>query len=167
MKGASETQMELISGAEELQIRIDRTAIARYGINIADIQQMIESLYGGRQVSEMMLGDERFPIAIRLPANFRNDPDKLRSLEVKTPQGEFVRLDQLAEIRQVRGPILINRENARRRAVVMSNVEGRDLGGFVKDAEAAVHAGLSLPRRLPPGSGAVNTRTSAAPSSGC
>ena len=145
MKGASETQMELISGAEELQIRIDHTAIARYGINIADIQQMIESLYGGRQVSEMMLGDERFPIAIRLPANFRNDPDKLRSLEVKTPQGEFVRLDQLAEIRQVRGPILINRENARRRAVVMSNVEGRDLGGFVKDAEAAVHAGLSLP----------------------
>jgi cobalt-zinc-cadmium resistance protein CzcA len=145
VKGASETQMELISGAEELQIRIDRAAIARYGINIADIQQMIESLYGGRQVSEMLLGDERFPIAIRLPATFRNDPDKLRSLEVKTPQGEFVRLDQLAEIRQVRGPILINRENARRRAVVMSNVEGRDLGGFVKDAEAAVHAGLSLP----------------------
>ena len=145
VKGASETQMELISGAEELQIRMDRAASARYGVNVSDIQEMIESLYGGRQVSEMLLGDERFPIAIRLPLNFRNDPDKLHSLEVKTSQGEYVRLDQLAEIRQVRGPILINRENALRRAVVMSNVEGRDLGGFVKDAEAAVRAGLQLP----------------------
>ncbi len=145
VKGASETQMELISGAEELQIRVDRAAIAQRGVNVSDIQELIESLYGGRQVSEMLLGDERFPIAIRLPLDFRNDPEKLRSLEVRTPQGEYVRLDQLAEIRQVRGPILINRENARRRAVVMSNVEGRDLGGFVKDAEAAVHAGLPLP----------------------
>lgn len=145
VKGASETQMELISGAEELQIRMDRAASARYGVNVSDIQELIESLYGGRQVSEMLLGDERFPIAIRLPLNFRNDPDKLHSLEVKTSQGEYVRLDQLAEIRQVRGPILINRENALRRAVVMSNVEGRDLGGFVKDAEAAVRAGLQLP----------------------
>ncbi len=145
VKGASETQMELISGAEELQIRVDRAAIAQRGVNVSDIQEMIESLYGGRQVSEMLLGDERFPIAIRLPLDFRNDPEKLRSLEVRTPQGEYVRLDQLAEIRQVRGPILINRESARRRAVVMSNVEGRDLGGFVKDAEAAVHAGLPLP----------------------
>ena len=103
VKGASETQMELISGAEELQIRMDRAASARYGVNVSDIQEMIESLYGGRQVSEMLLGDERFPIAIRLPLNFRNDPDKLHSLEVKTLQGEYVRLDQLAEIRQVRG----------------------------------------------------------------
>jgi cobalt-zinc-cadmium resistance protein CzcA len=145
VKGASETQVELISGAEELQIRIDRASIAQYGVNVADLQEDIQSLYGGRQVSEMLLGEERFPIAIRLPVNFRNDPENLRSLQIRTPQGEFVRLDQLADIQQVRGPILINRENARRRAVVTSNVEGRDLGGFVSDAEAAVQSGLHLP----------------------
>ena len=145
VKGASETQMELISGAEELQIRIDRAAIAQYGINVSDIQEDIEALYGDRQVSEMLLGEQRFPIAIRLPLKFRNDPENLRSLQIKTPQGELVRLDQLADIRQVRGPILINRENARRRAVVTSNVEGRDLGSFVKDAKTAVQSGLKLP----------------------
>lgn len=145
VKGASETQMELISGAEELQVRLDRASIARYGVNVSDVQEAIETLYGSKQVSEMLLGEQRFPIALRLPLRFRNDPENLRSLQLKTPQGELVRLDQLAEIRQVRGPILINRENARRRAVVTSNVEGRDLGSFVKAAETAVQAGMKLP----------------------
>ena len=145
VKGSSETQMELISGAEELQIRLDRASIARYGINVSEVQEAIETLYGSKQISEMLLGEQRFPIALRLPIRFRNDPENLRSLQLKTPQGELVRLDQLAEVRQVRGPILINREDARRRAVVTSNVEGRDLGSFVKDAEAAVQSGMKLP----------------------
>ncbi len=147
VKGASETQMELISGAEELQIRMDRMAAARYGVNVSDVQEVIESMYGSRQVSEMIEGEERFPIAFRLPANLRNDPEQLRALQFKTPDGELVRLDQVAEIREVRGPILINREQAHRRVVVMTNVEGRDLGGFVTEAEAAI--GKQLP--LPPG----------------
>jgi heavy metal efflux system protein len=146
VKGASETQMELISGAEELQIVIDRAAAARYGVNVSDVQQVIESLYGSRQVSEMIEGEERFPIAFRLPVTLRNDPEQLRALTFKTPDGEVVRLDQVAEIRQVRGPILINREQAQRRVVVMSNVQGRDLGGFVKDAEAAIDKQLPLPQ---------------------
>ncbi len=145
VKGASETQMELISGAEELQIVMDRAAAARYGVAVSDVQQVIESLYGSRQVSEMIEGEQRFPVAFRLPATLRNDPDQLRALTLKTPDGELVRLDQVAEIRQVRGPILINREQAHRRVVVMTNVEGRDLGGFVRDAEAAIQQQLSLP----------------------
>ena len=145
VNGASETQMELISGAEELQIRIDRVAAARYGVNVSDLQEVIETMYGSKQLSEMLIGEQRFPIAIRLPASFRNDPDNLRSLQIKTPQGQLVRLDQLAEIRSVRGPIIINREEAHRRVVVMSNVAGRDLGSFVKDAEDAVEQKLQLP----------------------
>ncbi len=145
VKGASETQMELISGAEELQIRIDRAAAARYGVNVSDVQEVIESMYGSRQVSEMIEGEERFPIAFRLPANLRNDPEQLRALQLKTPNGELVRLDQVSEIREVRGPILINREQAHRRVVVMTNVEGRDLGGFVTEAEAAIQKQLPLP----------------------
>ncbi len=143
--GASETQMEIISGAQELQVRVDRQAAARYGVNVSDIQEVIETLYGSKQLSEMLLGEERFPIAIRLPASLRNDPERLRSLEIKTPQGELVRLDQIAEIRTVVGPILINREEAHRRAVVMSNVSGRDLGSFVKDCKSAVERKLPLP----------------------
>ena len=143
--GASETQMEIISGAQELQIRIDRPAAARYGVNVSDIQEVIETLHGSKQLSEMLLGEERFPIAIRLPASLRNDPERLRSLQIKTPQGELVRLDQLAEIKTVGGPILINREQAQRRAVVMSNVTGRDLGSFVKDCKAAIAQKLPLP----------------------
>ena len=145
VKGASETQMELIEGSEELQIQLDRASIARYGLNVSDIQDDIQALYGGRQVSEMLLGEERFPIAIRLPEAYRNDPDNLRSLEIKTPQGELVRLDQIARIVEVRGPVVINRENARRRAVVNSNVEGTDLGSFVKAAKTAVMSGMKLP----------------------
>ena len=145
VEGASETQMEIISGAQELQVRIDRGAAARYGVNVSDIQEVIETLYGSKQLSEMLLGEERFPIAIRLPASLRNDPEQLRSLQIKTPQGGLVRLDQIAEIRNVGGPILINREQAHRRAVVMSNVSGRDLGSFVKDCKAAVAERLPLP----------------------
>ncbi len=143
--GASETQMEIISGAQELQIRIDRREAARYGVNVSDIQEVIETLYGSKQLSEMLLGEERFPVAIRLPATLRNDPERLRSLQIKTPKGGLVRLDQVAEIKTVGGPILINREQAHRRAVVMSNVSGRDLGSFVKDCKAAVESKLSLP----------------------
>jgi heavy metal efflux system protein len=143
--GASETQTELISGAEELQIRIDRVAAARHGVNVADIQEVIESLYGSKQLSEMLVGEQRFPIAIRLPDRLRNDPLQLQGLQIKTPNGELVRLDQLADIRTVRGPIIINREEARRRTVVMSNVSGRDLGSFVRDAEAAIQQKLQLP----------------------
>ena len=145
VQGASETQMEIISGAQELQVRVDRREAARYGVNVSDVQEVIETLYGSKQLSEMLLGEERFPIAIRLPADIRNDPERLRSLQIKTPQGEIVRLDQVADVKTVGGPILINREQAHRRAVVMSNVSGRDLGSFVKDCKAAVATKMSLP----------------------
>jgi heavy metal efflux system protein len=145
VKGASETQMELISGAEELQINVDRQQAARYGVNVSDVQEVIESLYGSKQVSEMIEGEERFPIAFRLPAVLRDDPEQLSALQLKTSSGALVRLDQVAQIRKVRGPIIINREQAHRRAVVISNVSGRDLGGFVNDAKAAVSAKMNLP----------------------
>jgi len=145
VQGASETQMELLLGAEEQQVRIDRQAAARYGVNVSDVQEVIETLYGSRAISELLDGEQRFPIAIRLPDNVRNDPEALRSLQIKTPQGELIRLDQIATIRTVRGPIIINRESAHRRVVVMSNVSGRDLGSFVKDAEAAVAQQLQMP----------------------
>jgi cobalt-zinc-cadmium resistance protein CzcA len=145
VNGASETQMELISGEAELQIDVNRTAAARYGVNISDVQELIENLYGSKQISEMIEGEQRFPIALRLPAELRNNPEQLRTLQLKTPSGALVRLDQVAEIRQVRGPIIIGREQAQRRVVVMSNVSGRDLGSFIEDSKTAVARKLHLP----------------------
>jgi cobalt-zinc-cadmium resistance protein CzcA len=145
VRGASQTQMELISGEAELQIDINRTQAARYGVNVSDVQEVIENLYGSKQVSEMIEGEQRFPIALRLPYRLRNNPEELRALQFKTPEGALVRLDQVAEIRQVRGPIIIGREQARRRVVVMSNVSDRDLGGFVEDSKKAIDRGLQMP----------------------
>jgi len=144
--GAVGTQMQHLSGAEELQVQIDRAQAARYGVNVAQVQETIEALYGGKQVSEMITGNERFPIALRLPDNLRNDPDYLRGLQIKTASGDLIRLDQIAQVRSVPGPNIISREEAHRRAVVVSNVSGRDLGSFVKEARAAVDRDLHLPQ---------------------
>jgi cobalt-zinc-cadmium resistance protein CzcA len=143
--GASEPQMERISGAAELDIRIERERAARYGLNIADIQEVIESLVGSRQISEMVQGEQRYAIAVRLPSRIRNDLDAIEALPLKAPGGELVPLNQVADIRVVRGPILVNRDNAHRRVVVMTNVQGRDLGGFVNDAQEAIARQLKLP----------------------
>ena len=145
IKGASQPQLERIGGAANLEIQVDRAAAARYGINVADIQDMIESLVGSKQISEMVQGEQRFPIAVRLPSDIRNNIDALSGLQMQTPAGELIRLDQVSTLRRVSGPILINRENARRRIVISTNVEGRDLGSYVKEATAKVASQLHLP----------------------
>ncbi len=144
--GASEPQMERISGEPQLEIRINRAAAARYGLSVADIQEVIQTLIGSRQISEMIEGEQRYPIAVRLPAAMRNNLDAIRGLTLKSPAGEIVRLDQVTDITTVLGPVLINRENAHRRSVVMTDVAGRDLGGFVKEAQQRIAQQLQLPQ---------------------
>jgi cobalt-zinc-cadmium resistance protein CzcA len=144
--GAVGTDMDHISGAQELQIQINRADAARYGVNVSQIQEMIQSLYGGQPVSEMINGDERFPITIRMPANLRNNPDYLRALQLRTASGELIRLDQVAFIRTVVGPVRINREEGHRLITVQSNVEGRDLGSFVQAAKTAIRQHFILPQ---------------------
>ena len=145
VKGSSQPQMERIAGAANLEIKVNREAAARYGLNVSDIQEVVESLIGSKQLSEMVVGEQRFPIAVRLPDSIRNDIDAIEALELKTPTGDLVRLDQVTDIRRVSGPILINRENAHRRVVVSTNVEGRDLGSYVKEAQRKIAQQLQLP----------------------
>ncbi len=145
IKGASQPQVERIAGAANLDIHVNREQAARYGLNVSDIQEVVESLIGSKQISEMVEGEQRFPIAVRLPPSIRNDLDAIYALQLKTPTGELVRLDQVTDIRRVPGPILINRENAHRRIVISTNVEGRDLGSFVKDAQRQIAQKLNLP----------------------
>ncbi len=145
IQGASEPQLERIGGATNLEIQVNRAEAARYGLNVSDIQEVIESLLGSRQISEMVEGEQRYPIAVRLPSSLRNDVSAIHTLQLKTPSGELVPLDQVADIREVAGPILINRENAQRRVLVSTNMEGRDLGSYVKEAQRRVASELPLP----------------------
>ena len=143
--GAAEPQMEVTSGVAELQVDIDRPALARYGLNVADVQEVVETLIGGRPVSEMIEGRARFPISIKLPESLRNNPDALKNLILRAPGGELVRLNQVAQIRTVRGPQTISRENTQRRIAIQTNVRGTDLGSFVKLAQDKVNSSLKLP----------------------
>lgn len=145
VQGASEVQKDVATGVAEIRIQIDRAELDRYGLNVSDVQELIETLMGGKQVSEMVQGQRRFGIAVRLPDAYRNNIRDLGQLAVMAPGGERVELRQIADIRTVRGPEVINRENAKRRVAVQASVEGRDLGSFVKDAQQKVQSGMKIP----------------------
>jgi cobalt-zinc-cadmium resistance protein CzcA len=143
--GAADTQMEVMSGAAELQVGVIRPALSRYGLNVSDVQELIETLIGGQPVSEMVEGRARFPISVRLPEELRNNPEALKELVLRAPGGELVRLNQVAEVRVVRGPEVISRENALRRVAIQTNVRGTDLGSFVRLAQQKVDSSFRLP----------------------
>jgi cobalt-zinc-cadmium resistance protein CzcA len=143
--GAFNPQMEMNSAVRTLQIQVNRSELARYGLNVSDVGEMVESLIGGKRVSEMIIGQQRFGIAIRLPESQRNDIDGFGNLSLVAPGGEMVALNQVANLSEVNGPEIISRENARRRIVVQSNVRGRDLGSFVRDAQKRVTELVKFP----------------------
>ena len=143
--GAAEPQMEVLSGVAELQVDATRPALARYGLNVSDVQEVVETLVGGQPLSEMIEGQARFPISVRLPEKLRNDPEVLKQIVLRAPRNELVTLNEVAQVRTVRGPEVISRENARRRVAVQTNVRGTDLGSFVRLAQAKVNGSLKLP----------------------
>ncbi len=143
--GAFNPQMEQTSGVPQIQIEINRDELARYGLNVSDVREMIATLVGGTQVSEMIIGQQRFAIAMRLPDARRNDLDRLGNLVLHAPRGELVRLNQVAELNVVNSPEMITREDARRRIVVQTDVRGTDLGGFVAAAQRKVASAVNFP----------------------
>jgi heavy metal efflux system protein len=143
--GAAEPQMEVTSGVAELQVNINRPALARYGLNVSDVQEVIETLVGSKPISEMIQGRTRFPISIRLSENLRNDPEALKDISIRAPGGELIRLSQVAQVHTVRGPEIISRENTQRRIAIQTNVRGIDLGSFVEMAQQKVNSALKLP----------------------
>jgi cobalt-zinc-cadmium resistance protein CzcA len=143
--GSADAQMEITSGIGELQVQVDRAELARYGFNVSTIREVIETAVGGRVINDMIEGQRRFAIVLRLPESYRRDPQSLSDILIPAPGGERVRLGHLATIRVVPGPELISRENGQRRLVVQTNVRGRDLGGFVAEARAKLDKTLNLP----------------------
>lgn len=143
--GAAEPQMEVTSGVAELSVRVDRAALSRYGLNVTDVEQAVSSGGSGDVVSEVIDGERRYGVAIRLPERYRTDPDAMRRIALRAPSGELVTLGEVAKVDVKRGPELINRESGQRRLVVMSNVRGRDLGGFVADVRSKIDRDVSVP----------------------
>jgi Cu(I)/Ag(I) efflux system membrane protein CusA/SilA len=132
-------------GKPYLDIEVDRAAMARYDLRAQDVLDLVEGGIGGDNVSTAIAGRERIPIQVRLQRSERDDIEHLGDILVPTPSGDRVPLGQVAKIHREIGPSEINSENGRLRVFVQANVEGRDLGGFVKETQARLAREISLP----------------------
>jgi Cu(I)/Ag(I) efflux system membrane protein CusA/SilA len=132
-------------GKPYLDIEVNRAAMARYGLRAQDVMDLVESGIGGDNVSTAIAGRERIPIQVRLQHSERDDIERLGEILVPTPSGDRVPLGQVAKIHREIGPSEINSENGRLRVFVQANVEGRDLGGFVKETQARLAKEIQLP----------------------
>ncbi len=145
VSGSRDIRLERLSGQQSLTIDIDRRTIARYGINVADVQAVIETAVGGREVTTLYEGERRFAIAVRYPESYRNSPEAIAKVTLRAPDGALVPLSALAKIEVRDGPAQISRETAKRRVVVGANVEGRDLAGFVAEVQQRLEREVVLP----------------------
>ncbi len=143
--GAADVQVEQVAGKPQVQIKIDRDRIARYGINVKDVQDVIRALIGGTSVGQVFEGQKRYDIFIRLKEPYRKDIEAIRNLLISAPNGRRIPLAQLAHIETVIGPKQISREANQRRLVIQLNVRGRDMGGFVEEARRLVEEKVDLP----------------------
>jgi heavy metal efflux system protein len=143
--GAADTGVEQEEDQAQLRIRIDRQAVARYGINVRDVQDVIELAIGGRTVSTFFEGERRFDITVRYIPEARTDPSAIGTILVATHDGGRVPLSQLADIHVVNGASIIARRENRRQISVRTNIRGRDQGGFVQDAQQRFEQAVKLP----------------------
>ena len=162
--GAADVKTEQASGLPVLTVQLNRQALSRYGINVSDVQNLVEIAVGGKNAGRVFQGDRRFDIVVRLPEHLRSDIQAIRSLPVPLPPVEnhgkampalwgnsplaqirYVPLSELAQIDLAPGPNLISRDDGKRRIVVTANVRGRDLSSFVADAQRQVADKVKLP----------------------
>ena len=156
VRGARDIRVQPLSGQQTLVIDINRDAIARYGINVEDVNDLIRTV-GGKEVSTVFENERRFSLVMRLPLSFRDNVDAIKDLLLRTPEkvqgsdngmvpgGALIPLESVADIQVVDGPAQINREFSKRRVVVGSNVHERDMGGFVEEIQQRVAEEMQLP----------------------
>ncbi len=143
--GAQDVKMQQIEGFPTLDIVIDRTAAARYGLTVEEVSDTVAIALGGKSAGLVFQGDQRFDVVVRLPQNLRNDFDAVGALPLVLPgQRSTVPLRELVDFNVTSGPAEVRRENGRRLVIVSANVRGRDIGSFVSDAQAAMADGLDL-----------------------
>lgn len=145
VEGAADIQVDQVSGKPQLKITVDRHAIARYGLNLADVQQVIKTAIGGETSGQIFEGIRRFDIFVRLAPEYRNNKAVINELLISTPAGMQVPLSQVADIEEIEGPRQITREQNQRFIIVQCNVVGRDIGGFVEEAQKEIDEKVNLP----------------------
>ncbi|MBS0618304.1 MAG: efflux RND transporter permease subunit [Spirochaetes bacterium] len=143
--GASEVGIEQEGNQAQLNIEINRQAAARFGINVADVQAMIEAAIGAREIGKLRDGAMRFGIVVRYAAEFRSSIKAIQNLLITAPGGAKIPLMQIADIDFKDGPTIVQRFDSKRQISVRANIRGRDQGGFVADAQSVVRA-LNIPR---------------------
>ena len=145
VSGSRDIRIERLSGQQALTVDIDRKAIARQGLNVADVQSIIETAIGGKDVTTLYEGERRYSVVVRFPAQVRQSAEAIGNTLLPTPGGAQVPLSSLASIQLVDGPAQISRESGKRRVVVGANVEGRDLAGFVTEVQQRINQEVKLP----------------------
>jgi cobalt-zinc-cadmium resistance protein CzcA len=145
VRGAIDIVRPPVLGQKYLEIRLLPKALGRYGIRVEDVNRLIETAVGGEVVSEIVEGNRRTPVLLRLPESVRTSPAALAGLLVETPGQALVPLALLADIREAEGPVQVVREHAKRVVAVQVNVEGRDVVGFVDEVRAAIEREVKLP----------------------
>ncbi|HZR03317.1 MAG TPA: CusA/CzcA family heavy metal efflux RND transporter, partial [Burkholderiales bacterium] len=154
--GASDVKVEQITGLPVLTVKMDRQKVSRYGLNVADVQEVVEVAVGGKEAGKVFEGDRRFDLLVRLPERLREDLEALKRLPISLPlsgklvesgaaKANYVTLGEVAQFDVAPGPNQVSRENGKRRAVVTANVRGRDLGSFVADAQMRIADEIKLP----------------------
>jgi cobalt-zinc-cadmium resistance protein CzcA len=143
--GAREVNVEQLEGQTYLNIHINRKGLARYGSSVEHVQEVIEGTIGGRAVGELIEGQKRFDILVKLPEAKRGSVEAIRNLLIDTPAGGMVPLSQVATIAMEEGPAQVSREDGQRRIVVEANVADRDIGSFVAEAQAAIKREVKVP----------------------
>jgi cobalt-zinc-cadmium resistance protein CzcA len=145
VRGAEDVSVGVSAGAMQIELEMDRDALARYGLNVADVRAAVQAGIGGATATEVVDGRRRFPVVVRLAESYRGTPEAIGQLLIQTPTGGRIALEQVARVNVVEGPETIEHEGGQRFTVVQANVRGRDLGGFVSDVRSQVARRVRLP----------------------
>jgi len=143
--GTRDVAMEQIAGEAQLVIRPDRDALARYGMAVAQVMDLVSDAIGGREAGQVIRGNERYDIYVRLASEARASPGSIRSLILEAPNGAWVRLGDVASVSIESGPPQIRRDDVQRRVVIQTNVSGRDMGGLVRELNRRIETEIDLP----------------------
>ncbi|OGW62001.1 MAG: hypothetical protein A2638_05250 [Nitrospirae bacterium RIFCSPHIGHO2_01_FULL_66_17] len=145
VRGAADVLVEQQVDVPQLQIQVDRNAAARYGLSVGQVSRFVETAFKGEVATQVIVGQRTYDLVVILDHAYRDDIEKMRQLLIDTPAGPQVPLERVAQVRYGKGPNTINRENVSRRIVIQSNVQGRDLGGFIAEVQNAVARRVTLP----------------------
>jgi cobalt-zinc-cadmium resistance protein CzcA len=145
IEGARDVAMEQIAGESQLVVKPDRRALSRYGLAVGDVMELVREGLGGASAGQIINGNERYDIYVRLAERFREDRETIADLRLQAPSGAWVRLGDVAEVSIASGPPQVRRDDVQRRVVIQANVQGRDMGSVVADIRQVIAEQVDLP----------------------